>query len=322
MLDIKDLRLIQALYDHKTLTRAARALNQKQPALSRQLLTLESKIGGALFTRKKDGSVPTNLGRSIIEMGSLVLTHIDKMHSTIEELRGRQKSDISVVSGFRVTETFLAQACSKAISDMPEIRIRLKSAEWSEIEKEVLERKAFIGLVHLPGHSFDASLRVEALDAHPSLFFVRKGHPLTLRATLTLEDVLTFPFISAADVPPDELRPVGNARSQLENAEEVHPAFPSMVHSSLTFGFKVVRNSDAVMSSTVGAALSELREGGLSHLPLPSFPWMALRPGIITLKTRPFSPYENLLIDIIRDANTKARKEAISWCSDNGIHVF
>ena len=47
MLDIKDLRLIQALYDHKTLTRAARALNQKQPALSRQLLTLESKIGGA-----------------------------------------------------------------------------------------------------------------------------------------------------------------------------------------------------------------------------------------------------------------------------------
>ncbi len=42
-----------AICRHKTCSRAAEALFITQPSLSIRLKTLEKKLGGALFTRKK-----------------------------------------------------------------------------------------------------------------------------------------------------------------------------------------------------------------------------------------------------------------------------
>ena len=63
-----DLLLLQSLLavaDHKTVTRAARALAVTQPALSRRLQLLEEEMGAALLERSKQGAALTEAGRLV-----------------------------------------------------------------------------------------------------------------------------------------------------------------------------------------------------------------------------------------------------------------
>jgi DNA-binding transcriptional LysR family regulator len=321
MLELKDLRLLQALNIHKTLTRTARALRQTQPALSRHLLILENKIGGQLFARKRSGSVPTDLGRVLLELGSEVIGKVEQINSTIEELRGRQSNEIAITVGFRVGDTFVAEVCSHLITEMPKTRLKVKFAEWTEVEKDILDRKSSIALVHMPGHSFDSSIKIEELDKHPSCFLVRPGHPLLSKKLPTIQEAMAFPLISPAQVPPDELLPIGEARRQAGGTSAIHPAFPSIINSSPAFGFKIIKKSNAVISSTVMAAIDELRQGSLAVLRLPVMQWSSLSPCILSLKAKDFSDAEKKLIAIIRAASRKARDEAISWCAENDVPV-
>ena len=104
MIDIKDLRLIEALYEHKTFTRAARALQIPQPVLSRHLMQLERKLGLQLFIRRRSGSFPTDLGRSIIAKGRTILSQINEIEETLASINGTTISEISIVSGAKCCE--------------------------------------------------------------------------------------------------------------------------------------------------------------------------------------------------------------------------
>ena len=55
MIDLKDIRLVQAVAEHGTLVRAARILGVSQPTLTRSLAVLEAKLKGPLFERRRHG---------------------------------------------------------------------------------------------------------------------------------------------------------------------------------------------------------------------------------------------------------------------------
>lgn len=65
-----DWSLIQAflaVVEHGALARAAEAIGTTQPTLSRQIATLETEIGAALFTRGARGSVLTVAGEALVD---------------------------------------------------------------------------------------------------------------------------------------------------------------------------------------------------------------------------------------------------------------
>ena len=58
-----NLRMISAVAEHRSLTRAGREIFLTQSALSHQLLTLESRLGTPLFHRLGKSMVPTPAGQ-------------------------------------------------------------------------------------------------------------------------------------------------------------------------------------------------------------------------------------------------------------------
>ena len=127
MLEIKDLRLIQALFDHGTFTRAARSLNVPQPVVSRNLQVLEIKLGRQLFIRKKTGSVPTDLARMIVSRADDLLRKISEIENNILDLQGNIATDLSVIAGSFSLETLLDTVAAKFIASKPRTRLILKS---------------------------------------------------------------------------------------------------------------------------------------------------------------------------------------------------
>ncbi|MEV7446395.1 LysR family transcriptional regulator [Streptomyces sp. NPDC091204] len=72
-LELRHLKIVRAVADAGSLTRAATALGLAQPALSTQLKRIERALGGMLFVRGREGVRATPLGELVLERARVLL---------------------------------------------------------------------------------------------------------------------------------------------------------------------------------------------------------------------------------------------------------
>lgn len=72
-LEIRHLKVLVAVADHGSVTKAAAALGQSQPSMSTQLSRIERYVGAKLFERTRTGVVPTEVGKQVLAKARVVL---------------------------------------------------------------------------------------------------------------------------------------------------------------------------------------------------------------------------------------------------------
>lgn len=95
-LRIKQLNLLIALDEHRSLHRAATALSMTQSAASKSLAEVESMIETPLFERSKSGIVPNQLGQCVIRYARLMRTDLGSLCQEIAEIRSGRGGRIAV----------------------------------------------------------------------------------------------------------------------------------------------------------------------------------------------------------------------------------
>lgn len=84
-LELRHLRVICAVADAGSLSKAAVQLGVSQPALTAQLQRLERRVGGLLFARTGTGVVPTDLGSYVLTTARLLLGEVDDLMAGIKQ---------------------------------------------------------------------------------------------------------------------------------------------------------------------------------------------------------------------------------------------
>ncbi|GAA2777203.1 LysR family transcriptional regulator [Saccharopolyspora taberi] len=82
-LDIRHLRMICAVAETGSITRAAARIGLTQPALSTHLRSIEKTMGDALFVRSSTGMSPTPFGQRIIDRARIVLSEADALFTDL-----------------------------------------------------------------------------------------------------------------------------------------------------------------------------------------------------------------------------------------------
>ncbi|MBV9844011.1 MAG: LysR family transcriptional regulator [Kutzneria sp.] len=77
--EIRQLKMICAISQTGSLTKAAAALGLTQPALTYQLQRMERTFGGELFHRDRHGARPTALGELVIDRARALLPGLDEL---------------------------------------------------------------------------------------------------------------------------------------------------------------------------------------------------------------------------------------------------
>lgn len=317
-IEVRELRLVRAIAENRSLVGAAHMLGVSQPALTRSLAALEAKLRGQLFERSRKGVIPTNLGRAMLAEAADILARLERLDSTMAEVRGGQLRELCVVAGSYVGESLAWRAAARMLSLYPTTRLRLISSDWAAVPRAVNGREAAIGLLDLRGHEPDPGLEVEALRPQPGVFVVRRDHPLTRAATVTLPDILAFPLMFVGRVPQAVQAPMAAAREAARAAGTAHPAFPAMIQESPTAAVSLLRHCDAVLPVTLPVAGAALRAGEVVALRWRE-PWVSLLPGVLRLRGRPRGEAEQAFLDLLRDADREIADESEAWLAGLGL---
>ena len=75
-MDLRQIQYFVALYEERSITKAARRLNVVQPALSMQISRLEKTFKTRLFERTSRGVIPTDVGREFYGLCQKIIGNV------------------------------------------------------------------------------------------------------------------------------------------------------------------------------------------------------------------------------------------------------
>ena len=85
-MDRKQLSIFRAVVKNKSISRAAKALHLSQPAVSKQIASLENHLGVKLFNREPSGMELTSAGETVSRLSNTVLKNFEELETSIKHL--------------------------------------------------------------------------------------------------------------------------------------------------------------------------------------------------------------------------------------------
>ena len=133
-----------------SIRQAARQLHLSSSALNRQLLELESQLGGPLFERLSSGLRLTPSGEVVARHVINVLQDLQRMTIELEALQGLKSGHVNLVTVEALTQAFVPEILQQLASHHPRVSASVRIAGWRKACEDVSDGSAdvVIGFVH------------------------------------------------------------------------------------------------------------------------------------------------------------------------------
>lgn len=134
-MDLKQLTALVTVSEVGSVTKAAQVLHIVQPAVTRQIRSLEEEFGVTLFERSRQGMKLTAEGEVLVERARRALQELDRARA---ELRPSPTSvrGIVTIGILESTLDLLAQPLADAVrSHYPDIELRILSAYYGHLQQ-------------------------------------------------------------------------------------------------------------------------------------------------------------------------------------------
>lgn len=145
--DLADLRLIVAIADTGSLSKAAAAFPVALSAASNRLRRFEAQCGFVVFVRQADGMTPTPAGRLLLDRARQVLLEAGHLVETVKDLAGRRRITLRLAGTTVTNSTFLPAALGPFLADYPEVDLQLSERSSSDVLQAVQGGDVDIGVL-------------------------------------------------------------------------------------------------------------------------------------------------------------------------------
>ncbi len=293
---LQQLRYVVKVAECGSITEASRRLFVSQPSITASIRDLENEMGVHIFER-------TNKGVIVSEEGETFLGYARQVLDQADLLEGKYKGTSEQVPHFSVScqhYSFAVNAFVDVIREFDAARydFTLREEQTHEIIEDVAHMKSELGILYLSEHNREVIERMLAANelVFEGLFcatphvFVCADHPLADHASVTLEDLEDYPFLSYEQ---------GSYNSfyyseELTSTFERHKNIRVRDRATL-FNLAMGLNGYTVCSGVIS---HELNGPGIISIPLDVDEYMEI--GIITRKNTTLTRYGRAYIDAIR----------------------
>jgi LysR family transcriptional regulator for metE and metH len=177
--EIRHLRLVAAIADAGSMTKAADRLCLTQSALSHQLRDIESRFQTTFFVRLGRRMVLTAAGRRLLESARRVLGDLERAEEDIRRLAGHADGVIRVCTQCNTGYHWLAPLLSAFGRKHPRVTVDIAADATDRPADALLEGRVDVALLIDP--AAHPRVRLRPLFADDMVAVVAAAHPLAKR---------------------------------------------------------------------------------------------------------------------------------------------
>lgn len=295
------MKLQQLIYAVKvaecgSITEAARRLFVSQPSVTSAIHDLEQEMNVRIFDR-------TNKGVVVSAEGDTFLGYARQVIEQAELLEGKYKSTKQRMPHFAVScqhYSFAVNAFVDVIREFDAERydFTLREEQTHEIIEDVARMKSELGVLYLSARNREViskmlvanELAFEPLFRVEPHVFVCSDHPVAQRASVTREDMASYPFLSYEQGNYNSFYFSEELTSTLDRSKNIR-----VRDRATLFNLLIGLNGYTVCSGVISA---ELNGSSIVSVPLDIDEYMEV--GVVTRKGTQRSPYGAAYLEAIK----------------------
>jgi DNA-binding transcriptional LysR family regulator len=193
-IDLADFEAVDALAEALHFGRAAARLHVSQPALSKRIRKLESRIGGPLFVRRYRDVRPTEAGRLFAERGRLLLRESDATVALSQRAARGEAGRLRIGFGIASILGLLPDVLLRFRRSHPGVHLQLRDMSTPDQIEALAAGEIDIGFVRLPV----AEARLVVRPVLDERLVLAVGPRSPWNARIGLRSVSAEPFIIIA----------------------------------------------------------------------------------------------------------------------------
>ena len=291
-MDLRVLQYFLAVAREENMTKAAQILHVTQPTLSKQLKALEEELGKTLFLRHAFHMELTEEGRLLRKRAEDLLDMADKItneFSSMDDVTGGNLY-FGLAESYQIR--FLAQEIKRFKRKYPNLHYHITSGGTEQVierlDKGLLD---FAVIVETPDYKKYNVLEFPETDKWGAI--VPKGHPLTSKETVCVDDLIGLPlFVSEQSWNADIPRWAGSKIKDLKPEGFFQLSYNGSIFAREGLGVLL----------TLDHLINTSSESDLTFLPFD--PPLENKMYLIWKKYQVFSPIAEKFLSQIRDSGT------------------
>jgi len=185
VIEVRHLRIVEAVSRSGSVSRAAEQLNLTQPAVSHALRDLEDRLGVSLFERQTRRMAPTAEGLRLLESAGRVLDELRGVEHELEQFRDGHRGLIRLATGCYTCYYWLPRLLGAFAQAWPGVDVELRPEATANPVAALLEGN--LDLAILQELEPDARVGSEVLFQDELVVVTAPGHPFTRRRFVDAE---------------------------------------------------------------------------------------------------------------------------------------
>lgn len=268
-MDLRQLRYLVALNEHRSFVRGAEAMGITQPAFSRSIQGLEQELGCLLVERGHKELRPTPQGQVVLQHALSLLQGAARLSSEVARMGQLDAGELRF-GCHPAALALVPEAVAGFIQAYPNVRTGFEVDNDEQLGRRLMREEIEFFVGDLRPFEADPNFQTLALTPRRSVFFCRPGHPLLTKDSLSTNDLFAYP-LATAQLAPGTRKRLANLSGRTDFAPAIETEyFPALVD--------IVRRSDAI---GLGSEVGFLEAG--AQAPLMRLQWRNLATNIDSL---------------------------------------
>lgn len=201
---LNQLQFLVELKKHGTISKTAQQLFISQPSLSAAIKELEEELGFEIIKRTHKGVIFTSRGEMVLEYSQNVVQEVNKI-KRLGQLRDHVlQGHLSVGCVAYICHTVILDTILELKNRYPKMLTSLREESSYDLMEQVSSKEIQLGIIMMSNleEAFfmqmfqNYNLQFQKLFDDEMYFWVGRNHPFYGRDTVTMEEMLQFPFVT------------------------------------------------------------------------------------------------------------------------------
>ena len=194
-MELRQIRYFIHVASLRSFTKAARALNVAQPALSRHIQSLEDELRTQLLFRTTRGVVPTDAGVALLKMGESLLAFVEQMREEVSRAADVPSGAVIVGMPQSISPALAPLVMEECRARLPMVRLRVTEGLSIFLEEWLNVAKIDVALMTNPGKIL--TLHTSLVASEQMVLVGSAGNMLASQESIALANIAKLPLLIA-----------------------------------------------------------------------------------------------------------------------------